>query len=92
VVKQRPATDLQLEVLSMLAFRSTFREIAKVMGGRSTNAVNDHVRALVRKGLLRATGIKGSSFRYVPTPEGLEALCLKTCDHCDGSGLLETSP
>lgn len=56
----RPPTDRQKRVLQfVLSFQGdngmppTLREIAKHMGVVSTNAANDYVRALVKRGLLR---------------------------------------
>ena len=58
-------TDRQHEVLDIIqkslrekGFPPTLREIAKQMGIRSTNGVNDHLRALERKGYLRREDLK----------------------------------
>lgn len=53
-------TDRQLEVLrAMFAYQqlhgmpATVRELADILGIGSTNGVNDHLRALERRGLVR---------------------------------------
>ncbi len=51
----------------------TLREIGEHMGIRSTNGVNDHLRALERKGYLRREDMKSRALRVVdelePEPE-----------------------
>jgi repressor LexA len=56
----RPPTDKQKSVLQFIrsyqadnGMPPTLREIAKHMGVVSTNAANDYIRALVKRGLLR---------------------------------------
>lgn len=54
----------------------TLREIGEHMGIRSTNGVNDHLRALERKGYLRREDMKSRALRVVddePTTTELEA-------------------
>jgi repressor LexA len=51
----------------------TLREIGSHMGIRSTNGVNDHLRALERKGYLKREDMKSRALRPVnldPTPQG----------------------
>lgn len=55
-----PLTSRQQEVLSCIkdfirrhGFSPTLREIAKAIGVKSTNCVDDHLRAIARKGYLR---------------------------------------
>ncbi len=48
----------------------TLREIGEHMGIRSTNGVNDHLRALERKGYLRREDMKSRALRVVDEPEG----------------------
>lgn len=43
----------------------TIREIGEEMGIRSTNGVNDHLKALERKGFLRREGLKSRALRPV---------------------------
>lgn len=65
-------TDRQLAVLEFIAqhiqqqrFPPTIREIGRAMGIRSTNGVNDHLKALERKGYLARGEMKSRSL--VPT-------------------------
>jgi repressor LexA len=46
----------------------TLREIGEHMGIRSTNGVNDHLRALERKGYLRREDMKSRALRVVDDP------------------------
>jgi repressor LexA len=46
----------------------TLREIGEHMGIRSTNGVNDHLRALERKGYLRREDMKSRALRVVESP------------------------
>ncbi|HMR11551.1 MAG TPA: repressor LexA, partial [Polyangiaceae bacterium] len=50
----------------------TLREIGEHMGIKSTNGVNDHLRALERKGYLRREDMKSRALKLVhdsePTP------------------------
>lgn len=55
----------------------TLREIGESMGIRSTNGVNDHLRALERKGYLRREDMKSRALRLVsqepePAPAGVD--------------------
>src|ERR1043165_8709335 len=43
----------------------TLREIGEYMGIRSTNGVNDHLRALERKGYLRREDMKSRALKLV---------------------------
>lgn len=82
-------THRQGDVLFCLAQRKTFREIASEMGISSTNGVMDHVKSLMRQGLVHQERGKGRSFRYSPTFEGMKALGLARCFHCQGSGWIK---
>jgi repressor LexA len=50
----------------------TLREIGNFMGIRSTNGVNDHLRALERKGYLTREDMKSRALRPVPMNGGSE--------------------
>ncbi len=63
-------TDRQKEVLAYIrssiadrGYPPTLREIGSHMGIRSTNGVNDHLRALERKGYLRREDMKSRALR-----------------------------
>src|SRR3954449_12491000 len=75
-------TDRQQQVLGYIrqsiherGYPPTLREIGAFMGIRSTNGVNDHLRALERKGYLTREDMKSRALRpsmegVVPTPPG----------------------
>lgn len=65
-------TDRQREILEFITRRieeqgypPTIREIGEFMGIRSTNGVNDHLKALERKGFLKREGLKSRALRPV---------------------------
>lgn len=68
-------TDRQREVYEFITRRieeqgypPTIREIGEEMGIRSTNGVNDHLKALEKKGYLAREGLKSRALRPVPQP------------------------
>ena len=72
-------TDRQLEVLRFIArqieergYPPTIREIGEGLDIRSTNGVNDHLKALERKGYLTRDAVKSRA--VIPTPRAREAL------------------
>jgi repressor LexA len=72
-------TDRQLEVLRFIArqieecgYPPTIREIGEALDIRSTNGVNDHLKALERKGYLSRDPVKSRAL--IPTPAAREAL------------------
>ncbi|BDG06572.1 transcriptional repressor LexA [Anaeromyxobacter oryzae] len=72
-------TDRQLEVLRFIArqiedcgYPPTIREIGEALDIRSTNGVNDHLKALERKGYLTRDPVKSRAL--IPTPAAREAL------------------
>lgn len=65
-------TDRQQEILEFIStsiqdrgYPPTIREIGEHMGIRSTNGVNDHLKALERKGFLRRDDLKSRAMRPV---------------------------
>jgi repressor LexA len=69
-------TDRQREILAFIQQRiheqgypPTIREIGERMGIRSTNGVNDHLKALERKGYLQREGLKSRALRPVQGPD-----------------------
>lgn len=66
----------------------SMREVGRALGIGSTNAVNDHYEALIRKGLLARDPLKSRAVR--PTVAGLRELGLGVCSHCAGTGLDQT--
>ena len=74
-------TDRQQQVLKYMkdsitdrGYPPTLREIGAHMGIRSTNGVNDHLRALERKGYLTREDMKSRALRPVNIPIAGEAL------------------
>lgn len=72
-------TDRQLEVLRFIArqieengYPPTIREIGEALEIRSTNGVNDHLKALERKGFLTRDPVKSRAL--IPTSAAREAL------------------
>ena len=72
-------TDRQLEVLQFIAreiedrgYPPTIREIGEALDIRSTNGVNDHLKALERKGYLTRDPVKSRAL--IPTPQAKHAL------------------
>src|SRR5512141_2106416 len=72
-------TDRQLEVLRFITrqieecgYPPTIREIGEALDIRSTNGVNDHLKALERKGYLTRDPVKSRAL--MPTPAAREAL------------------
>ncbi len=68
-------TDRQQEVLSFIqssivdrGYPPTLREIGEKMGIRSTNGVNDHLKALEKKGFLAREDLKSRALRPLKGP------------------------
>lgn len=68
-------TDRQLEVLNFIqesisgrGYPPTLREIGERMGIRSTNGVNDHLKALEKKGFLAREDLKSRALRPLKMP------------------------
>lgn len=71
-------TSRQKEILEFISARieedgypPTIREIGEHMGIRSTNGVNDHLKALERKGFLQREGLKSRALRPVHMSTGV---------------------
>ncbi len=71
-------TERQQQVLKYIrdsitqrGYPPTLREIGAHMGIRSTNGVNDHLRALERKGYLTREDMKSRALRPINLPAGL---------------------
>jgi len=70
-------TDRQKEVLEFIqrsidgrGYPPTLREIGEHMGIRSTNGVNDHLKALEKKGYLAREDLKSRALRPLRLPNG----------------------
>ena len=71
-------TQRQAEILDFISvsidergFPPTLREIGTHFGIRSTNGVNDHLKALEKKGHLRREDLKSRAMRPIATPSNV---------------------
>ena len=69
---KEPLTDRQRAVLEFISqsierrgYPPTLREIGEHMGIRSTNGVNDHLKALEKKGYLEREDLKSRALRPI---------------------------
>ena len=67
--RQRQALQFITDCLSARGYPPTLREIGEHMGIRSTNGVNDHLKALERKGYLVREELKSRALRPVDMSE-----------------------
>ena len=70
--RQAQVVDVIEQVLALKGRPPTLREIGSAMGIRSTNGVNDHLKALRRKGIIDYEPFTARSLRILP-PESFEA-------------------
>jgi repressor LexA len=68
-LRQQQALDYIATCLDQRGYPPTLREIGEHMGIRSTNGVNDHLKALERKGYLVREELKSRALRPVEMPE-----------------------
>ena len=68
--RQAQTLDYIRQSIEERGYPPTLREIGEHMGIRSTNGVNDHLRALERKGYLRREDMKSRALRLVKPPGG----------------------
>jgi repressor LexA len=88
-------TDRQQQVLHYIrqsiterGYPPTLREIGAHMGIRSTNGVNDHLRALERKGYLTREDMKSRALR----PRDMEQLSFPDAPRAVREAVVETEP
>jgi len=67
--RQAQTLDYIRQSIEQRGYPPTLREIGEYMGIRSTNGVNDHLRALERKGYLRREDMKSRALRVVEMPD-----------------------
>lgn len=67
--RQAQTLDYIRQSIEERGYPPTLREIGEFMGIRSTNGVNDHLRALERKGYLRREDMKSRALRLVHPSE-----------------------
>src|SRR5579862_8790615 len=68
--RQQMVLDFIRESIADRGYPPTLREIGARMGIRSTNGVNDHLRALERKGYLTREDMKSRALRPAPFVDG----------------------
>lgn len=73
--RQEQALDFIRDSISAHGYPPTLREIGAHMGIRSTNGVNDHLRALKRKGYIASDGMRSRTLRLIGRDES-------ACPHC----------
>src|ERR1700761_1172666 len=71
--RQQMVLDYIRQSIVDRGYPPTLREIGARMGIRSTNGVNDHLRALERKGYLTREDMKSRALRPVQLPLGAGA-------------------
>src|SRR5215472_11285564 len=81
--RQQMVLDFIRQSITDRGYPPTLREIGARMGIRSTNGVNDHLRALERKGYLTREDMKSPALRPVaPSASSMEGILSET----NGSG------
>lgn len=68
--RQRAVLDFISDSITQRGYPPTLREIGNHLGIRSTNGVNDHLRALERKGYLTREDMKSRTLRLVRDMDG----------------------
>lgn len=70
--RQQQTLEFIRKSIEERGYPPTLREIGESMGIRSTNGVNDHLRALERKGYLRREDMKSRALKLVEEEEEVE--------------------
>src|SRR4029079_7765832 len=71
--RQREILDFITQSIEERGYPPTLREIGMHFGIRSTNGVNDHLRALEKKGHLHREDLKSRALRPVASPSAASA-------------------
>lgn len=87
--RQRAVLDFIIDSIQDHGYPPTLREIGVHLGIKSTNGVNDHLRALERKGYLTREDMKSRTLR--PTEEVIRALGLESLG-LESLGVEPTAP
>lgn len=82
--RQRQALQFISDCLSDRGYPPTLREIGEHMGIRSTNGVNDHLKALERKGYLVREELKSRALRPLEMEDGSRAPASESTDNRRG--------
>src|SRR6201985_13838 len=78
--RQEQTLDFIRRSIEERGYPPTLREIGEYMGIRSTNGVNDHLRALERKGYLRREDMKSRALKLVSSVSGESSNSVKAND------------
>lgn len=70
--RQRQILDFITASITERGYPPTLREIGEHFGIRSTNGVNDHLKALEKKGHLRREDLKSRAMRPIHMPPGAD--------------------
>jgi repressor LexA len=87
--RQLQTLDFIRQSINQRGYPPTLREIGEHMGIRSTNGVNDHLRALERKGYLRREDMKSRALKLVESPDPSNDTSTAPSDTYDGSDVVE---
>ena len=68
--RQRAVLEYISDSIDSRGYPPTLREIGNHLGIKSTNGVNDHLRALERKGYLTREDMKSRTLRLLRHPDG----------------------
>jgi repressor LexA len=82
--RQRQALQFISDCLTDRGYPPTLREIGEHMGIRSTNGVNDHLKALERKGYLVREELKSRALRPLEMEDGSRAPSSESTDNRRG--------
>src|SRR5262245_5231818 len=87
--RQEQTLDFIRKSIEERGYPPTLREIGEYMGIRSTNGVNDHLRALERKGYLRREDMKSRALRVVEQPDSKAAAAAGSAPRSSDDNLLD---
>src|SRR6476469_7739142 len=74
--RQRDILDFISTSIAERGYPPTLREIGEHFGIRSTNGVNDHLKALEKKGVLRREDLKSRAMRLI-TANGADVIPIR---------------
>ena len=81
--RQKAILDFITQSIEERGYPPTLREIGEHFGIRSTNGVNDHLRALEKKGHLQREDLKSRALRPVGQPASAAGAAGRLGDHGD---------
>jgi repressor LexA len=87
--RQLQTLDFIRQSINQRGYPPTLREIGEHMGIRSTNGVNDHLRALERKGYLRREDMKSRALKLVESMDPSNDTNSAPPETFDGSDVID---